>query len=73
MVQGRSDVAGDGARARAAYAVAASAYERSATLSENVARRAGRLVEAGQAAWLAGQGERGLALLDAATRLTNSR
>ena len=63
------EVAGDGARARAAYAVAASAYERSAALSEDVGRRAGRLIDAGQAAWLAGQGDRGLALLDAKTEL----
>ncbi|HZI96538.1 MAG TPA: AAA family ATPase, partial [Actinomycetales bacterium] len=61
--------AGDGARARAAYSVAAGAYERSAALTSDVGRRAGRLIDAGQAAWLAGQGDRGLALLDAATQL----
>ena len=62
-------LAGDGARARAAYAVAAGAYERSAALTSDVRRRTGRLIDAGQAAWLAGQGNRGLTLLDAATRL----
>ncbi|MGH3471404.1 MAG: ATP-binding protein [Nocardioidaceae bacterium] len=50
--------------ARMAYSVASTAFERSARLSPEEARRAELLLRAAEAAWLAGQGSRALTLLD---------
>jgi DNA-binding CsgD family transcriptional regulator len=58
--------AGERARARSAYAVAASAFDRAAGLSTTDAGRADRLFAAADAAWLAGDGARTVALLEAA-------
>ncbi|MGD9960512.1 AAA family ATPase [Nocardioides sp.] len=52
------------ARARAAYDVCATALERAARLSTTPSRRAHRLLEAAEHAWIAGQGERSRSLLD---------
>lgn len=52
------------ARSRSAYDVAATALERAAWLATDPEARADRLVEAAECAWIAGQGERALALLD---------
>ena len=60
--------AGDAAVARAAYAVASGAFERSARLTPDAAERAGRLLLAADAAWTAGNGDRALALLDERAR-----
>ena len=49
---------------RRAFAVAATAQERAAVLSSDRARRATRLVRAGELAWWAGQAQRALHLLD---------
>jgi DNA-binding CsgD family transcriptional regulator len=68
--------AGARAYARSAYAVAADAFERSARLAPEEERRAVLLYAAADAAWLAGDGPRAIALLDDArgistdTRLT---
>ena len=48
---------------RSADAVASTAYERAARLSQDAAIGNGRLLSAGEAAWLAGQGGRARALL----------
>jgi DNA-binding CsgD family transcriptional regulator len=62
--------AGDRAHARSAYAVAAAAYERAATLSADPARLRYR---AADAAWLAGQGDRAVSLLIEAQPDADSR
>lgn len=56
------------AMARTAYSVASGAFERSARLSPDPDRRAGRLLLAAEAAWLAGLTERAMALLDGHAR-----
>ncbi|NLP82788.1 AAA family ATPase [Microbacterium sp. CFH 90308] len=56
--------AGDHAVARAAYSVAAGAFERSASLTSDAQVRRVRLLRAADAAWTAGDGARALALLD---------
>ncbi len=53
----------DRARARSAHDVAATALERAAWLSESPHLRAGRLVAAAEAAWVAGKRDRALTLL----------
>ncbi|HEX4717266.1 MAG TPA: LuxR family transcriptional regulator [Thermoleophilaceae bacterium] len=58
--------AGVRARERSAYAVAAAAFERAAGLSTVDDRRANRLFSAADAAWLGGDGERTLKLIEAA-------
>jgi DNA-binding CsgD family transcriptional regulator len=58
--------AGARAHARSAYVVAAAAFERSARLATTDERRAKLLYDAADAAWLAGAGERAIALLDEA-------
>jgi DNA-binding CsgD family transcriptional regulator len=55
---------------RTAHAVAATAFERAARLTPDDAARAVRLTDAGEAAWLAGQFDRALALLAEAAALT---
>jgi DNA-binding CsgD family transcriptional regulator len=50
--------AGERARARGAYTAAATAFERAARLTAALPERARRLFAAGEAAWLAGHGER---------------
>jgi DNA-binding CsgD family transcriptional regulator len=54
---------------RGGYAAAAAAFAQAAALSPEPARRAERLRRAADAAWLAGDGPRALALLDSAARL----
>jgi DNA-binding CsgD family transcriptional regulator len=61
--------AADNAVARTAFAVASSAFERSARLSPDAEARAERLLLAADTAWLAGQGPRALDLLDQHGRL----
>ncbi|WP_112244282.1 AAA family ATPase [Kribbella monticola] len=56
-------LAGDHAAERGAHAVAATAFERAARLTEHAQERAARLVAAGQAAWFAGMPDRGDSLL----------
>ena len=56
------------AASSSANAVAANAFERAARLSSDDASGVGRLVAAGEAAWLAGQPERARVLLDEALR-----
>ncbi|MCR2808181.1 MULTISPECIES: LuxR family transcriptional regulator [unclassified Microbacterium] len=56
--------AGEHAVARAAYAVASGAFERAARLSPEAEDRAERLLRAADAAWIAGDGRRAIALLD---------
>jgi DNA-binding CsgD family transcriptional regulator len=58
--------AGERARERSAYAVAATAFERAAGLSPEDDDRAERLFAAADTAWLAGDAARALALLDTA-------
>jgi DNA-binding CsgD family transcriptional regulator len=58
--------AGERALGRSAYAVAAAAFDRGARLSPAGAARAPLLVAAADAAWLAGDPERTIALLDEA-------
>lgn len=58
--------AGIRARERSAYAAAAAAFERGAGLASIDETRAGLLCAAAEAAWLAGDAKRTLALLDAA-------
>ena len=53
---------------RGGFAAAAAAFEQAAGLSPEPARRAERLRRAADAAWLAGDGPRALALLDDAAR-----
>lgn len=60
--------AGEHAVARAAYAVASGAFERSARLTPDAAVRAERQVRAADTAWTAGNAVRALALLDARAR-----
>jgi DNA-binding CsgD family transcriptional regulator len=60
--------AADRAMARTAYSIASGAYERSARLTPDFEHRADRLLQAAEAAWLAGLTERALALLDSHTR-----
>ena len=55
---------GDRSAARGAVAVAATAFERAARLSPDDSDRARRLLRAGEAAWLAGDGPRARSLLD---------
>ncbi|TCM47918.1 AAA family ATPase [Kribbella sp. VKM Ac-2568] len=63
------EVAGRHAVERGAQAVAATAFERSARLTESVQARALRLVAAGQAAWFAGLADRADGLLAEALKL----
>jgi len=56
--------AGEHAIARGAYAVAAGAFERAARLSPVAGMRGDRLLRGADAAWLGGDGERALGLLD---------
>lgn len=56
--------AGEHAIARSAHSVASGAFERSARLSPDAADRSDRLLRAADAAWMSGDGERALALLD---------
>jgi DNA-binding CsgD family transcriptional regulator len=58
--------AGKRAHARSAYAVAAMAFERAARLASDPSEHSRLLYEAADSAWLAGQNERSLALLDEA-------
>ena len=58
--------AGARARARSAYAVAAAAYERGAELACSDETRGRLLFSAAEAAWLAGNSERTIALLEGA-------
>jgi DNA-binding CsgD family transcriptional regulator len=60
--------AGDRARSRSAYAVAATAFERAAGLASIDDERDRLLFAAADAAWLAGDAQRTLALLDDAQR-----
>jgi len=60
--------AGERARARSAYTVAAAAFAQAARLAETPGRRAPLLVSAADAALLAGAGDQALALLDEAAR-----
>ncbi len=60
--------AGERARARSAYAVAAGAFERAARLALDESARAALLFEAADTAWLAGDAARTAALLDDAQR-----
>jgi DNA-binding CsgD family transcriptional regulator len=59
------------ARSRSAYAAAASAFERAARLSTQHEPRARRLFLASGAAWLAGDGERTLALLEEVLQISS--
>lgn len=67
-VAGELEAVGARASARGAFAVASSAHERAATLSEGPDARARRFLAAGEAAWLAGEDARAPALLDEAAR-----
>ena len=58
------ELAGERARERSAYAVAADAFERAAGLSSAEDRRDELLLAAAEAAWMAGDAQRTLALLD---------
>jgi DNA-binding CsgD family transcriptional regulator len=60
------EAAGRRARARSAYAAAASSHERAARLTDPGPRRAARLAAAAEAAWLGGHAERVGPLLDEA-------
>ena len=62
--------AGVRSRDRSAYATAAAAYERAARLADEPERRARLLLEAAEAAWLAGLADRSVTLLDEARALT---
>ncbi|MEU8227735.1 AAA family ATPase [Kribbella sp. NPDC048915] len=62
-------LAAEHAASRGAHAVAATAFERAARLSERAEDRAVRLVAAGEAAWSAGLPDRAGSLLDDALRL----
>lgn len=64
--------AGDRARGRGAYAVAATSLERAAQMSTDDAARAERLIAAGECAWLAGLPERAERLLAEALTTTGS-
>ncbi|WP_433161339.1 helix-turn-helix transcriptional regulator [Kribbella sp. CA-247076] len=68
-VAGRLEVAAGHAAGRGAHAVAATAYQRAARLTESPQGRALRLVAAGEAAWSAGLPDRAEALLDEALAL----
>jgi DNA-binding CsgD family transcriptional regulator len=61
--------AGQRARARSAYAAAATAAERAARLTPDTGSRARRLLAAAEAAWLGGQAERAHASLQEALEL----
>ena len=63
------DEVGRRSRHRRAHAVAATAFERAARLTAQPGPRARRLLEAGEAAWLAGQTARAMQLLLAAGEL----
>ena len=60
------EAAGRRARARSAYAAAASSFERAARLTAALPERARRLFAAAEAAWLAGHAERAERLLEEA-------
>jgi DNA-binding NarL/FixJ family response regulator len=62
--------AGVRSRDRSAYPTAAAAYERAARLADEPERRARLLLEAAEAAWLAGLADRSVTLLDEARALT---
>jgi DNA-binding CsgD family transcriptional regulator len=64
--------AGMRSRGRSAYAPAMAAFERAARLTGDAERRAHLLLEAGEAAWLAGLATRAVALLDEARSFTAS-
>lgn len=68
-VAAKLDVAAGHAAGRGAHAVAATAYERAARLTEALQGRALRLVAAGEAAWSAGLPDRADTLLDEALGL----
>lgn len=72
-VSGLLTEVGRSAAARGAYAVAATAYERAATLTVPAEERARHLLAAGEAAWLAGQLDRATDLLDRARGSTTDR
>ncbi len=61
--------AGARSRGRSAYATAAAAFERAARLASGEGRRAELLLEAAEAAWLAGLAERAVSLLDDAREI----
>ncbi len=63
------EVAGDEAFGRSGYAVAATAYHRSATLTPAAPERCTRLLRGAEAAWAAGQPNRVTAMLDALAAL----
>ncbi|HJR38916.1 MAG TPA: LuxR C-terminal-related transcriptional regulator [Nocardioidaceae bacterium] len=67
------DEVGRRALGRGANAVAATAWERAALLSPVEQPRARRFLAAADAAWLAGQADRAVALLEGATGLTADR
>jgi len=69
VVAARLDATAGHAAGRGAYAVAATAYERAARLTEAPQDRAVRLVAAGEAAWSAGMPDRADALLNEALAL----
>ena len=60
------DRTAEGASSRGAYALAADAFERAASLTAEAPRRAERLAAAGEAAWLGGLTDRAVHLLDRA-------
>ncbi|WP_203582084.1 helix-turn-helix transcriptional regulator [Microbacterium hibisci] len=60
--------AGDRALSRAAYSVASGVYERAARLTPGGGPRAARLLQAADAAWESGDGERAVRLLDRRAR-----
>lgn len=61
------EAAGEAARLRRGHVAAAAMFERAASLTPDEARRARRLYLAARSAWLGGQSERALRLLDDAT------
>jgi DNA-binding CsgD family transcriptional regulator len=64
--------AGARSRDRSAYATAAAAFERAGRLAADSERRARLLLQAGEASWFAGLGDRAGALLDEARALTTA-
>ena len=63
--------AGQRARGRCGWATASAAFERSGSLTREANRRARRLLQAGEAAFMAGQVDRAAALLAEAARLAD--
>ena len=66
------DQAAARARERSAYEVASSAFERAALLAVDDVRRGSLLFAAADTAWLGGQADRALSLLDEAERVADS-